>query len=36
MQACGSMMRDVTLRWEKEKELKGRLAACEARLADVA
>jgi PAS domain S-box-containing protein len=36
MQACGSMMRDVTLRWEKEKELKGRLAACEARLVDVA
>lgn len=29
MQGCGSIMRDVTERWLKEKELKQRLAACE-------
>lgn len=33
MQGCASIMRDVTERWQKEKELKGRLALCEARLA---
>ncbi len=33
MQGCASIMRDVTERWQKEKELKGRLAACETRLA---
>ncbi|MGE0157500.1 MAG: PAS domain-containing protein [Geobacter sp.] len=30
MQGCASIMRDVTERWLKEKELKQRLAACEA------
>lgn len=30
MQGCASIMRDVTERWNKEKELKQRLAACEA------
>lgn len=29
---CASIMRDVTERWQKEKELKERLAACEAKL----
>ena len=33
MQGCASIMRDVTERWKKEKELKERLNACEARLA---
>ena len=28
----GSIMRDVTERWKKEKELKDRLSACEAKL----
>ena len=28
MQGCGSVMRDVTARWEREKELKARLADC--------
>ena len=32
MQGCASIMRDVTERWMKEKELKERLAACEAKL----
>lgn len=30
MAGCASIMRDVTERWKKEKELKERLAACEA------
>jgi PAS domain S-box-containing protein len=30
LQGCASIMRDVTERWKKEKELKERLAACEA------
>jgi PAS domain S-box-containing protein len=29
---CASIMRDVTERWQKEKELKERLAACESKL----
>jgi PAS domain S-box-containing protein len=33
MQGCASIMRDVTERWKKEKELKEKLAACEAQLA---
>ena len=33
MVGCGSIMRDVTERWKKEKELKERLAACEAKQA---
>jgi len=33
MQGCASIMRDVTERWLKEKELKQRLAECEAKLA---
>ena len=31
MQGCASIMRDVTERWLKEKELKARLTACEGR-----
>jgi PAS domain S-box-containing protein len=34
MQGCASIMRDVTERWKKEKELKARLTACEAKLAE--
>lgn len=30
MLGCGSVMRDVTERWRREKELRERLAACEA------
>lgn len=33
MAGCASIMRDVTKRWEKEKELRKKLAACEATLA---
>ena len=33
MQGCASIMRDVTDRWQKEKELKERLTACETKLA---
>ncbi len=33
MQGCASIMRDVTERWKKEKELKERLVACETKLA---
>lgn len=33
MQGCASIMRDVTQRWQKERELKDRLASCEAQLA---
>lgn len=33
LQGCGSIMRDVTERWKKEKELKERMAACEIKLA---
>lgn len=29
---CASIMRDVTQRWQQEKQLKERLAACEAKL----
>ena len=32
MQGCASIMRDVTARWLKEKELKQKLADCEAQL----
>jgi PAS domain S-box-containing protein len=31
VQGCASIMRDVTERWRKEKELKERLAACEGK-----
>ena len=31
MQGCATVMRDVTERWKKEKELKERLTACEAK-----
>ncbi|MDD2898314.1 MAG: PAS domain S-box protein [Desulfuromonadaceae bacterium] len=34
MAGCASVMRDISDRWKKEKELKERLSACEARLAD--
>lgn len=30
MQGCGAIMRDVTARWEREKELKEKLASCTA------
>src|ERR1035437_7768410 len=33
MQGCASIMRDVTERWKKEKELKERLTVCETKLA---
>ena len=33
MEGCASIMRDVTERWKKEKDLKERLTACEAKLA---
>ena len=29
IEGCATIMRDVTSRWQKEKELKERLAACE-------
>ena len=29
IEGCATIMRDVTARWQKEKELKERLAACE-------
>lgn len=32
MQGCASIMRDVTERWLKDKELKQRLADCETKL----
>ncbi len=32
MQGCASVMRDVTERWKKEKELKERLSTCEREL----
>lgn len=35
MQGCASVMRDVTERWKKEKELKERLTACETKLAGI-
>jgi PAS domain S-box-containing protein len=34
VQGCGSIMRDVTERWKREKELKERLTLCESRLAE--
>ncbi len=34
MAGCASIMRDVTERWKKEKELKERLAACEGKRAE--
>jgi len=36
MQGCASIMRDVTERWKKEKELKERLTLCETKLAGTA
>jgi hypothetical protein len=36
MQGCASIMRDVTERWKREKELKERLAACETKPAGTA
>lgn len=33
IKGCGAVMRDVSDRWRKEKELKERLAACELKLA---
>ncbi len=32
VQGCGSIMRNITERWNKEKELKERLKVCEAQL----
>jgi PAS domain S-box-containing protein len=34
MGGCGTVMRDVSARWQREKELKARLAACDARHGD--
>lgn len=34
MQGCASIMRDVTSRWQKEKELKQKLADCEAKVSN--
>ena len=36
LEGCASIMRDVTERWQKEKELKERLAACDAKRAGTA
>lgn len=36
MQGCASIMRDVTEHWQKEKDLRARLSACETKLADAA
>lgn len=36
MTGCASIMRDVTERWQKEKALKERLAACESKPAETA
>ena len=36
MAGCASIMRDVTERWKKEKELKERLTACETKLTGTA
>lgn len=33
MAGCGTVMRDVTERWQREKELKERLKSCEEHLA---
>lgn len=33
MQGCAAIMRDVTERWQREKELREDLAACETKLA---
>lgn len=32
IEGCASIMRDATLRWQREKALKERLAACESKL----
>ena len=32
IEGCATIMRDVTARWQKEKELKKRLATCEKQL----
>ena len=32
IEGCATIMRDVTARWQKEKELKERLATCEKQL----
>lgn len=32
IEGCATIMRDVTARWQKEKELKERLASCETKL----
>ena len=34
MAGCASIMRDVTERWKREKELKERLIVCEAKLTE--
>lgn len=34
MWGCGAVMRDVTARWQREKELKAKIAGCEARHGD--
>jgi PAS domain S-box-containing protein len=34
VEGCAAIMRDVTERWTREKELKARLAVCESRLVE--
>ncbi|MDD2540209.1 MAG: PAS domain S-box protein [Desulfuromonadaceae bacterium] len=34
IEGCASIMRDVTERWKKEKEMKERLSDCEAKLVE--
>ncbi|HZV82642.1 MAG TPA: PAS domain S-box protein [Geobacteraceae bacterium] len=34
MWGCGTVMRDVSVRWQREKELKARISSCEARHGD--
>ena len=35
MQGCAAIMRDVTVRWQREKQLKTKLAECEAKIDSV-
>jgi hypothetical protein len=36
MEGCASIMRDVSERWKKEKDLKERLSVCETKLVGTA
>jgi PAS domain S-box-containing protein len=35
IEGCAAIMRDVTERWTREKEMKERLTVCESRLAEI-